>query len=55
MRRQGSKYDTETKATALAIARQSNASRAAREVGIPDSTVRRWIQHYTEAGDNYTG
>ncbi|KKM81207.1 hypothetical protein LCGC14_1332000 [marine sediment metagenome] len=52
MQRQGSRYTVEEKATALALARQSTASSAARELEFPESTVRRWVQHYSESGDN---
>ena len=52
MQRQGSRYSRDTKATALAITATSTASQAARELGIPSSTVQRWVQHYTENGDN---
>ena len=47
MQRQGSRYDRETKAQALSLALQSNATSAARELGLSSRTVERWVQHYT--------
>jgi len=53
MNRQGSRYDRETRATALALATQTNAEAAGRELGVPARTVRQWVQHYNaETGRN---
>ena len=48
----GGKYTRDQKAQALAITAQSNATAAGKQLGIPDSTVRRWVQHYTADGVN---
>lgn len=53
MQRQGSRYDRETKAKALAIAATSTAAQAARELALPYRTVARWVERYTaENGSN---
>ena len=53
MQRQGSRYDRETRATALAIATETSAANAGRELDVPERTVRNWVQHYNaESGRN---
>ena len=47
MQRQGSRYDRETKAQALAQAAVSTAAQAARDLQLPERTVRRWVERYT--------
>ena len=46
MERQGSRYDLETKAEALAIAATSTAATAARSRQLPERTVQRWVERY---------
>ncbi|MCH6556318.1 MAG: helix-turn-helix domain-containing protein, partial [Chloroflexi bacterium] len=46
MQRQGSRYDRETKAQALAQAAVSTAAQAARDLQLPERTVRRWVERY---------
>ena len=47
MQRQGSRYDRETKAQALAQAAVSSAAQAARSLELPERTVQRWVERYT--------
>lgn len=47
MERQGSRYDRETKAKALAQAAVSTAAQAARDLQLPERTVQRWVERYT--------
>ena len=49
---QGSKYTTEIKAQAVAIATGSTAAQAARELQLPYRTVARWIQTYAAQPGN---
>ena len=48
MQRQGSRYDRETKAQALALVAAQTVAHAARELSVPETTIRRWVRHYTE-------
>ena len=53
MERQGSRYDRETKAQALAmVASGGTAASVGRELSISNSTVARWVQRYTGENDN---
>ena len=53
MERQGSRYDREMKARALAlVASGGTAAGVGRELGISNSTVARWVQRYTGENDN---
>ena len=47
MQRQGSRYDRDTKAQALAQAAVSSAAQAARNLELPERTVQRWVERYT--------
>ena len=53
MERQGSRYDRETKAQALAlVASGSTAARTGRELGVNERTVARWVERYTSENDS---
>ena len=53
MERQGSRYDREMKARALAlVASGGTAAGVGRELGISNSTVARWVQRYPGENEN---
>ena len=55
MERQGSRYDRETKAQALAQAAVSTAAQAARNLQLPERTVQRWVERYLAENDGNNG